>query len=100
MGLGVVASSARRVTDAMILSAARALGRSPALTDPSTALLPALSHLRKVAAHIATAVGFEAQRDASPRRRAKRSSTGASLAYASACRRADAPKSMAGLTFV
>ena len=64
MGLGVVASGARRVTDAMILSAARALGeRSPALTDLSAALLSALPHLRKVAAHIATAVGFEAQRD-------------------------------------
>ena len=64
MGLGVVASGARRVTDAMILAAARALGeRSPALTDLSAALLSALPHLRKVAAHIATAVGFEAQRD-------------------------------------
>jgi malate dehydrogenase (oxaloacetate-decarboxylating) len=61
MGLGVVASGARRVTDAMLLAAARPLGEtSPALTDPSAALLPALPHLRKVAAHIATAVGLEA----------------------------------------
>jgi malate dehydrogenase (oxaloacetate-decarboxylating) len=56
-----VASGARRVTDAMLLAAARPLGEtSPALTDPSAALLPALPHLRKVAAHIATAVGLEA----------------------------------------
>ena len=64
MGLGVVASRARRVTDAMILAAARALGeKSPALTDPSASLLPALPQLREVAAHIATAVGRQAQRD-------------------------------------
>ena len=63
IGLGVVASGARRVTDTMILAAARALGeKSPALTDPSASLLPALADLRKVAAHIATAVGLEAQR--------------------------------------
>ena len=63
MGLGVVASGARRVTDTMILAAARALGeQSPALTDASASLLPALPQLREVAAHIATAVGLEAQR--------------------------------------
>src|SRR5713226_9581782 len=63
MGLGVVASGARRVTDTMILAAARALGeQSPALTDPSASPLPALTQLREVAAHIATAVGLEAQR--------------------------------------
>ncbi len=64
IGLGVVASGARRVTDTMILAAARALAeKSPALTDPSASLLPALAHLREVAAHIATAVGLAAQRD-------------------------------------
>ena len=63
IGLGVVASRARRVTDTMILAAARALGeKSPALGDPSASLLPALPQLREVAAHIATAVGLEAQR--------------------------------------
>jgi malate dehydrogenase (oxaloacetate-decarboxylating) len=63
MGLGVVASGARRVTETMILAAARALGeKSPALTDPSASMLPALPQLREVAAHIATAVGLEAQR--------------------------------------
>jgi malate dehydrogenase (oxaloacetate-decarboxylating) len=63
VGLAVSASGARRVTDTMILAAARALAeKSPALTDPSASLLPALRDLREVAAHIATAVGLEAQR--------------------------------------
>jgi malate dehydrogenase (oxaloacetate-decarboxylating) len=63
LGLAVVASGARRVTDTMILAAARALAeKSPALIDPSASLLPALLDLRDVAAHIATAVGLEAQR--------------------------------------
>jgi malate dehydrogenase (oxaloacetate-decarboxylating) len=63
IGLGVVASGARRVTDAMILAAARGLAVSPpALHDTSASLLPALADLRWVAAHIATAVGLEAQR--------------------------------------
>jgi len=63
MGLGVVAARARRVTDGMILAAARALGdRSPALHDPSASLLPGLANLRAVAAGIALAVGLEAKR--------------------------------------
>jgi malate dehydrogenase (oxaloacetate-decarboxylating) len=63
IGLGVVASGARRVTDPMILAAARALAEnSPALHDASASLLPALTDLRKVAVEIATAVGLEAQR--------------------------------------
>ena len=63
LGLGVVTSGARRVTDTMILAAARALAEnSPALQDASASLLPALADLRKVAVHIATAAGLEAQR--------------------------------------
>jgi malate dehydrogenase (oxaloacetate-decarboxylating) len=63
LGLGTVASEARRVTDGMILAAARALGdRSPALVDPAGALLPAIHDLRAVAVEIAIAVGLEAQR--------------------------------------
>ena len=62
MGLGVVACGARRVTDAMMLAAARALAEnSPALKDPSASLLPALTDIRRVAAEIAVAVGKEAQ---------------------------------------
>src|SRR3984893_5373177 len=64
IGLGVVASGARRVTDAMMLAAARALaGNSPALKDPSASLLPPLTDIRRVAAQIAIAVGIEAQKD-------------------------------------
>jgi malate dehydrogenase (oxaloacetate-decarboxylating) len=63
IGLAVVASGARRVTDTMILAAARALAEnSPALQDTSASLLPALADLRKVAVQIATAVSLEAQR--------------------------------------
>jgi malate dehydrogenase (oxaloacetate-decarboxylating) len=63
MGLGIVASGARRVTDAMMLAAARALaGNSPALKDSSASLLPPLTDIRRVAAQIAVAVGIEAQK--------------------------------------
>jgi malate dehydrogenase (oxaloacetate-decarboxylating) len=61
VGLGVVASRARRVTDGMMLAAARALGGlSPARIDRSGSLLPALRNIRTVARDIATAVGLEA----------------------------------------
>jgi len=64
VGLGVVASGARRVTEPMMRAAARTLGaNSPALKDPLGPLLPSLSELRKVAVEIAVAVGFEAQND-------------------------------------
>lgn len=64
MGLGVVAAGASRVTDAMMLAAARVLGRnSPALKDSSASLLPPLTDIRRVAAEIAIAVGLEAQKD-------------------------------------
>src|SRR6201993_1951290 len=62
MGLAVVASGARRVTEPMMLAAARALGaNSPALKDSSASLLPPLPDIRRVAADIAFAVGVEAQ---------------------------------------
>jgi malate dehydrogenase (oxaloacetate-decarboxylating) len=63
IGLALVASRARRVTDGMMLAAARALGDcSPARKTPSASLLPALRDVRAVARAIATAVGIEAQR--------------------------------------
>ena len=63
IGLGVVASGARRVTDAMMVTAARTLGEnSPALKDSSASLLPPLTDIRRVAAEIATAVSVEAQK--------------------------------------
>ncbi len=64
MGLGVIAAGARRVTDPMMLAAARALAaNSPALEDSSASLLPPLTDLRRVAAEIALAVGMQAQED-------------------------------------
>jgi len=64
MGLGVVASNARRGTESMMLAAARTLAaNSPALKDPSASLLPPLTELRRVAAEIAFAVGMEAQKN-------------------------------------
>jgi malate dehydrogenase (oxaloacetate-decarboxylating) len=63
IGLAVTASGARRVTDGMILAAARELAEnSPALRDASASLLPALTDIREVAVQIAIAVGQEAQR--------------------------------------
>ena len=63
IGLAVTAAGARRVTDSMILAAARALAeKSPALQDPTASLLPALADIRQVAAHVATAVALEAQK--------------------------------------
>jgi malate dehydrogenase (oxaloacetate-decarboxylating) len=62
LGLGVVASKARRVTDGMILAAARALAEhSPAVSGISGRLLPPVEDLRPVAVDIAMAVGLEAQ---------------------------------------
>ena len=64
MGLAVVASRARRVTEPMMLAAARTLGaNSPALKDSAASLLPALTDIRRVAAEIAFAVGVQAQKD-------------------------------------
>jgi malate dehydrogenase (oxaloacetate-decarboxylating) len=64
MGLGVVASGARRVTDTMMLAAARTLAaNSPALKDSSASLLPPLTDIRRVAAEIAIAVGMAAQNE-------------------------------------
>lgn len=61
VGLGLVASRARRVTDRMMMAAGRALGEnSPALSDSGAALLPSLKDLRTVARQIALEVGIEA----------------------------------------
>lgn len=64
VGLGLVASRARRLTDAMMQAAARALAdHSPALEDAQGRLLPPLHDLRRVAVEIAMAVGLEAQKE-------------------------------------
>ncbi len=63
LGLGAIASRARRITDAMFLVAARTLaGESPTVSDPNGLLLPPIAELRPVAVEIAVAVGLEAQR--------------------------------------
>jgi malate dehydrogenase (oxaloacetate-decarboxylating) len=61
MGLAVTAAQATRVTDDMMRVAAATLGdASPALTDPTAALLPAWSDVPDVAMNIAHAVGRQA----------------------------------------
>ncbi len=70
VGLAVVASrpsavaaGTQRVTDSMMIAAARKLAEhSPALKDPSAPLLPALKDLRSLAVEIAFAVAQEAAR--------------------------------------
>jgi malate dehydrogenase (oxaloacetate-decarboxylating) len=63
LGLGVIASGARRVTDEMVLAAAQALSAcaAPGGAAPA-ALLPPLEEIRVVARQVALAVGAEAQR--------------------------------------
>jgi malate dehydrogenase (oxaloacetate-decarboxylating) len=62
LGQGVIASGARRVTDAMFLAAARALADlAPAQNDPTGALLPSLEQIVPVSRRVATAVAAEAQ---------------------------------------
>jgi len=62
VGLGVLSVAARRVTDGMMLAAARELGvRSPARKDPGAPLLPSLEELQDLTQDVALAVAREAQ---------------------------------------
>lgn len=64
LGLGVVAVGARRITDHMFVSAARALSLfSPALREPSAPLYASLEQVRDVSRAVAVAVAREAQRE-------------------------------------
>ncbi|WP_166392648.1 NAD-dependent malic enzyme [Candidatus Nitrosotalea sp. TS] len=64
IGLAVVASGARRITDKMMGAAARALGSfSPDRVDPDATLLPPIESMRDVAIHVAVKVGLQAQKD-------------------------------------
>jgi malate dehydrogenase (oxaloacetate-decarboxylating) len=57
MALGIISANARRVTDRMFMAAARELAAlSPARTDPSARLLPAITELRSVSKKVAAAV--------------------------------------------
>ena len=63
VGLGVIASGARRVTDAMFVAAARVLSEfAPVLRDPGAPLYPPLEQVREVSLKVALAVAREAQR--------------------------------------
>jgi len=62
VGLGVLASRARRVTNEMFIAAARALSEfSPARNNPGAALYPRIEDVRDVSRSVALAVGLAAQ---------------------------------------
>ena len=64
LALGIVASRAKRVSDAMIMAAAKALvGLSPTKKDKTASLLPSLSKSREVSRIVAEAVGNQAIAD-------------------------------------
>ncbi|HLY42497.1 MAG TPA: NAD-dependent malic enzyme [Terracidiphilus sp.] len=61
LALGILVSRANRVSDAMIMAAAKALaGISPAIQEPDAPLLPPISDARKVSMLVAEAVGAQA----------------------------------------
>ena len=63
VGLGVIASGARRVTNAMFSAAARVLSEfSPVLNYPDGPLFPPLKDVREISYRVALAVGAEAVR--------------------------------------
>ena len=63
VGLGVIASGARRVTDAMFVAAARVLSEfAPVLHDPEAPLYPPLEQVREVSLRVALEVAREAAR--------------------------------------
>jgi malate dehydrogenase (oxaloacetate-decarboxylating) len=64
IGLGVLASGARRISEGMFMAAAKALAAiSPAAADPSGRLLPPVTALREVAIAVGSAVARQAQAD-------------------------------------
>jgi malate dehydrogenase (oxaloacetate-decarboxylating) len=64
LGLGVIAAQARRITDTMLMAAAKALANlSPARNDPNANLLPPVTALRRVAIAVAQAVAQQARRE-------------------------------------
>jgi malate dehydrogenase (oxaloacetate-decarboxylating) len=57
IGLGCVLSRAKLLTDGMLVAAVKALAaQSPALKDPTKALLPDIEDVREISLHIAKAV--------------------------------------------
>jgi malate dehydrogenase (oxaloacetate-decarboxylating) len=64
LALGIIASKARRVSDAMIMAAAKTLAElSPTRKDKTASLLPPISESRKIALLVAEGVGHRAIQD-------------------------------------
>ncbi len=64
LGLGAIVAQARRVSDGMLLAAARALAEaSPARLDPNANLLPPINDLRQVSFRVALAVAAQAEKE-------------------------------------
>lgn len=64
VALAAIAVQARRITDGMFMTAAKALaGASPARTNPSANLLPPVTAMRDISLIVARAVAREARRE-------------------------------------
>ena len=64
LALGIIASKAKRVTDTMVMAAAKELARLvPTHKDKNASLLPSLSDSRRLSRSIARAVGRQAIQD-------------------------------------
>jgi malate dehydrogenase (oxaloacetate-decarboxylating) len=63
LGLGVIVSGAKHVTDAMLLAAAEAVAGQVDVTKPGAALLPPVKNLRALSATVAVAVAENAIKD-------------------------------------
>jgi len=62
LGMGVLASGAKHISDEMMMAAAEALAEAaPIMSDPSGSLLPHLPDILKVSRQISAAVAAEAQ---------------------------------------
>jgi malate dehydrogenase (oxaloacetate-decarboxylating) len=61
LGLGVIAARARRVTDGMLLAAARAVAGLVDISAPGAPLLPQVEDLRETSVAVATAVARAAE---------------------------------------
>jgi malate dehydrogenase (oxaloacetate-decarboxylating) len=61
LGLGVIAARARRVTDGMLLAAARAVADMVDISTPGAPLLPRMADLRETSVRVAVAVARAAE---------------------------------------
>ncbi|HEY6045357.1 MAG TPA: malic enzyme-like NAD(P)-binding protein, partial [Pyrinomonadaceae bacterium] len=63
VGLGVITTGARRVTDGMFVAAAKVLSElSPSRSDPNASLYPPLEDVKEISRLVAISVGSEAYR--------------------------------------